>query len=435
MQLLSEIPVIDTEAIDFFMERNATASDNDRNRSTRKTRSSAKKLISNVTVEELIVEKSENSPAWIVKGALREDSSVSTAKNKKKAAAEDKTTLNIHFLRLQINDTDCDDDIKSVDCQNCDKTKENCTKIYPYLLWLQQKQKEILQDIENMTLTAPKKIKRELNSDTALKPVNFEAELVKVELPSLTKLKKEVAQISPLELESAMRLSLFNLIREYQGNDPNDFLQFCGKRMREENCSTAQILTVEQADTDLWHELRKGRITASRIHEASRCTMTSGSLTSKIMGLSSGFSFAMKRGTELEGHVFAVLQEEYPSLKNTGLVLDPQFPWMGASPDGLADDFVLEIKCPYTPKTYECYVDVKKLSKKYFAQIQLQMHMTHKTKALLGVAALDFEKTRGVTKVWIDYDKDYVDNIMQEAFEFWQKGVFPALLKKRKSKK
>lgn len=236
-------------------------------------------------------------------------------------------------------------------------------------------------------------------------------------------------------MESALKLSLFNLIREYPGNDPHEFLQFCGKRMIEENCGKAQILTVEQADTDLWHELRKGRVTASRMHEASRCTMLNGSLTNKIMGISSGFSFAMKRGTDLEGHVFAILQKEYPSLRNTGLVLDPEFPWMGASPDGLADDFVLEIKCPYTPNTHACYIDVNKLSRKYFAQIQLQMHMTRKTKALLGVAALDFEKTRNVTKVWIDYDKEYVDGVMSESFEFWQKGVFPALLRKRKAKK
>lgn len=255
-------------------------------------------------------------------------------------------------------------------------------------------------------------------------------------LPPLPKLKKEVtAPPSPVALESAQKLSLVNLIQEYNGQDPQQFLEFCGRRMQEENYSNAEVLTVEQADTDLWHELRKGRITASRIHEASRCSMLRGSLCDKIMGIKSGFSFAMKRGTDLEGHVFAVLQKQYPSLRNAGLVLDPQFPWMGASPDGLADEFVLEIKCPYTPKTFECYIDVKKLSKKYFAQIQLQMHMTHRTKALLGVAALDFEKSRQVTQVWIDYDKEYVDGVMKEAYEFWRKGVFPALLRKRKAKK
>lgn len=310
-----------------------------------------------------------------------------------------------------------------------------CTKIYSYLIWLHQKQQQVIQEIENMEENEPKKIKRERNGASVLQPVNLDTVPPKVELPPLPKLKKEAVAVSPMEMESAMKLSLFNLIREYSGNDPQEFLQFCGKRMVEENCGKAQILTVEQADTDLWHELRKGRVTASRMHEASRCTMLNGSLTGKIMGISSGFSFAMKRGTDLEGHVFAVLQKEYPSLRNTGLVLDPEFPWMGASPDGLADDFVLEIKCPYTPNTYACYIDVNKLSKKYFAQIQLQMHMTRRTKALLGVAALDFEKTRNVTKVWIDYDKEYVDKVMEESYEFWQKGVFPALLRKRKAKK
>uniref|UniRef100_A0A182J5H9 YqaJ domain-containing protein n=1 Tax=Anopheles atroparvus TaxID=41427 RepID=A0A182J5H9_ANOAO len=256
------------------------------------------------------------------------------------------------------------------------------------------------------------------------------------EPPVLTKLKKEPIPITPLQLESAQKLSMFSLVREFKGTSPDQFLKFCTDRMvQANNCSSVELLTIEQADTDLWHELRKGRITASRMYEASRCTMLNGSLTNKIMGISSGFSFAMKRGTDLEGHVFAVLKKEYPGLRNTGLVLDPQFPWMGASPDGICEEFVLEIKCPYTQKTYDCYVDVSKLSKKYFAQIQLQMHMTHKTKALLGVAALDFETTKSVTKVWIDYDKTYVDQIMAESYEFWCKAVFKALLKKRSSKK
>ncbi|XP_035773710.1 uncharacterized protein LOC118456754 [Anopheles albimanus] len=250
---------------------------------------------------------------------------------------------------------------------------------------------------------------------------------------SLKKIKKEPTPEnvdSKLELEAASKLSMMSLIQEYKGNNPDEFLTFCSNRMQREACCSATLLTIEQADTDLWHELRKGRITASRMHEASRCTVRNGSLTNKIMGLSSGFSFAMKRGTELEGQVLSELQKEFPSLRPTGLVLDPAHPWMGASPDGISDEFVLEIKCPYTPKTYACYVDVSKLSKKYFAQIQLQMHMTHRKKALLGVAALDFETTKKVTKVWIDYDKEYVANIMEDSLAFWRDAVFKAMLRK-----
>ncbi|XP_058447998.1 uncharacterized protein LOC131428239 isoform X2 [Malaya genurostris] len=350
------------------------------------------------------------------------------ARKQKNIVNKGKVILSTHNIELNINKTA----IKSARCNDCDKSKTKCPQIYAFLVWLQMKQEEVLQEMENQNFMQ-KKVKNESNVDNVLKPANIFPE--QEEIKPLAKIKKEVLQVSAVELKSAMSLSMFNLIREYSTNDPDEFLRYCTERMQKENCSNAQILTVEQADTDLWHELRKGRITASRIHEASRCTMLKGSLTNKIMGISSGFSFAMKRGTDLEGHVFAVLKKQYPSLRETGLVLDPQFPWMGASPDGISDDFVLEIKCPYTPKTYECYIDVKKLSKKYFAQIQLQMHMTHKTKALLGVAALDFERTRNVTQVWIEYDREYVANVMKEAFEYWRKGIFPALLRKRKSKK
>lgn len=431
MKNLSEVPLLEAESIEDFIKENDLSEESDSAKGGRKTRSLKKKVADGVLVEDITIKKEAKSNVFFVEGVLNliQPSSVKPVlkgKKKNKPIEDIKPTIELHHLQAEISEED--GEIKSASCKDC---KGKCPKIYAFLLWLQRKQAE-LEELENNQHISLKKIKRERNNDNVLKPVNI---VPPVALPPLPKLKKEVVPASPVALESAQKLSLFSLIREYAGKDPQEFLEFCGKRMQEENYSNAEILTIEQADTDLWHELRKGRITASRIHEASRCSMLSGSLTNKIMGISSGFSFAMKRGTELEGHVFAVLQKEYPSLRNTGLVLDPQFPWMGASPDGLADDFVLEIKCPYTPKTYECYIDVKKLSKKYFAQIQLQMHMTHRKKALLGVAALDFETSRQVTQVWIDYDKEYVDDVMKDAFEFWRRGVFPALMKKRKAKK
>uniref|UniRef100_A0A182JXN3 YqaJ domain-containing protein n=1 Tax=Anopheles christyi TaxID=43041 RepID=A0A182JXN3_9DIPT len=253
---------------------------------------------------------------------------------------------------------------------------------------------------------------------------------------ALKKVQKQAAgPVTPKQLEQARQLSMVQLIRDFDGDDVDEFLRFCTERMAGGACDSIPQLTIQQAETDLWHELRIGRITASRVREAARCTMLNGSLTSKIMGHSSGFSMAMKRGTDLEGHVLAELRKQYPELRDTGLILDPACPWMGASPDGICDEFVLEIKCPYTKKTHECYVDVAKLSPKYFSQIQLQMHVTHRKKALLAVAALDFEETKQVTQLWIAYDKAYVDDVMEEAYEFWRKAIFKALLRKRNSKK
>lgn len=44
-------------------------------------------------------------------------------------------------------------------------------------------------------------------------------------------------------------------------------------------------------------------------------------------------------------------------IKKTGLLIDKNFPILGASADGLGEDFVLEVKCPTTHSTLLNYVD------------------------------------------------------------------------------
>jgi hypothetical protein len=58
------------------------------------------------------------------------------------------------------------------------------------------------------------------------------------------------------------------------------------------------------------------------------------------------------------------------------------------------------------------------------------MFVTNKTKALLAVASLDFETTRGITKLWIERDKDYVTQMIEDASNFYEDAIFPALKKK-----
>lgn len=302
------------------------------------------------------------------------------------------------------------------------KVDENCT---PFLL---------------DSLDLIKKLKNEIKTEPlSLSNINNNVNRCSKLLKAIVKIERLPEwQAHPKEMQfNVERLVMINLAREFQGSTADDFLDFCSKKMLAMNdlCDTAELLTIEQADTDIWHDLRVGRITASRIHEVTRCSMLRGSLVDKIMGKGGGFSFAMKRGTILENEVFDVVKEEYIELKKSGLVLDPNFPFMGASPDGLCDTFVLEIKCPYTVKTHANYIDVNKLSRKYFGQIQLQMHMTHRSKALLAVAAVDFEKSRNITKVWIDYDEDYVTELIEDSLEFWKKAIFPALMRERTSSK
>jgi hypothetical protein len=247
------------------------------------------------------------------------------------------------------------------------------------------------------------------------------------------KIKKKVGKPLPKHLEHSMadkHLMVQHFANQFSGDTFEEFQEFCSEFMKSnlKLLKEAEELTVEQADTDAWHNLRVGRLTASRLYESTRCTMLNGSLVDRIMNIKKGgFSWAMKRGTILEDDVFETVKKEFPSLKKAGLILNHEYPFFGASPDGLSDDFVLEIKCPYTPTTFATYIDVKKLSKKYLAQIQLQMHLAQRSKALLAVADVDFERTKKITKIWIPYDQEYTEGMLEDGLNFYEKAIFPAL--------
>jgi putative phage-type endonuclease len=234
----------------------------------------------------------------------------------------------------------------------------------------------------------------------------------------------------PLDPQSSAALTMVEMMRIFTGStaDETEFVEHCRSKMAIERCDEAQLLTVEQAGTTLWHKLRVGRITASRIHQASRCKVSHGSLHNSIMGMSSGgFSFAMDRGTRLEDGVFNVVRNEYPGLQKSGLLLNSQYPYFGASPDGIHDDFVLEIKCPLNRNTHADYVTPGRLKKQYVAQIQMQMRLADKRKALLAVADPSFERNKKITKVWIAYDQEYTENLMEDAYNFWVQSIFSTL--------
>ena len=245
--------------------------------------------------------------------------------------------------------------------------------------------------------------------------------------------KKKIIELDKDLLESVEVIKMENLIKSFGRGNFKDFHDHCVKIMSENSnlLEVANDLTVEQADVNIWHELRVGRVTASRLYETTKCTMSRGSLVDKFLGKRSGWSFAMMRGTVLEEFVFEEVKKEFPKLQRAGLIMNQKVhPFFAASPDGLHKDFVLEIKCPSTKNTFEQYIDVDKLSRKYFAQIQLQMFITGKTKALLAVASLDFEKSREITKIWIPFDQSYMDEMIGQASEFYEKAIFPALKRK-----
>lgn len=107
-----------------------------------------------------------------------------------------------------------------------------------------------------------------------------------------------------IKSDSPKNLSLHYLLCNFKNNDikhvnANSFIQFCEHEMENNFTAIKEIFqaTKEQADCPLWHELRYGRITASKIYEMAHCKTENGSLVEHIMG---GYSFketiAIKRG-------------------------------------------------------------------------------------------------------------------------------------------
>ncbi|XP_048484644.1 uncharacterized protein LOC125490211 [Plutella xylostella] len=165
--------------------------------------------------------------------------------------------------------------------------------------------------------------------------------------------------------------------------------------------------TRSQADSILWHSLRQGRVTASNIYDATRCTTANGVLVKSIMG---GYKVpetkAIQRGKRLEKMVIQQLMTEMNVvIENCGLMLIT--PIIGASPDGLTEEFVIEIKCPFKERTIKNYITENNLVKdKFKSQIMLQMHATQRIKGLFCVADPNYEHNKKIIKIWVSFPQN-----------------------------
>lgn len=102
-----------------------------------------------------------------------------------------------------------------------------------------------------------------------------------------------------------------------------------------------------------------------------------------------------------------------------------------ASPDGLLNgDTVIEIKCPIIEKTSKTYVSNNQVTIKYFAQVQLQLHLTGLKKCLFCVASFsswNFETNNEINVVPLDYNSEYVIDLLCKLEFLWKKNVYPIL--------
>ena len=184
--------------------------------------------------------------------------------------------------------------------------------------------------------------------------------------------------------------------------------------------------------TDEWFAARVGKVTASRIADAvartrsgwgaSRANYESELLVERLTGESApGFTnAAMQWGTDNEP--FAITAYEFYtdlSVMPVGFVDHPEIAMSGASPDGLVDDGLVEIKCPNTATHIKTLLG-EKIADKYIKQMQWQMACTERNWCDFVSFDPRMPEEMRIHITRVERDQDLIDSLEKDIAEFIQ---------------
>jgi putative phage-type endonuclease len=186
---------------------------------------------------------------------------------------------------------------------------------------------------------------------------------------------------------------------------------------------------MDQGTTE-WFAARCGKVTASRVADIIAKTKTGYStsrdnymaqLVCERMTGKPAESFsnsAMQWGTDTEPFARAAYEAKVDILvTEVGFITHPTIAMSGASPDGLADKGLVEIKCPNTATHIATLLD-QKVPEKYITQMMWQMACTERQWCdFVSFDPRMPEKYQLFIKR-INFDKQLVDSLENSVIQF-----------------
>jgi putative phage-type endonuclease len=153
--------------------------------------------------------------------------------------------------------------------------------------------------------------------------------------------------------------------------------------------TTEDRIEAVQQGSEAWHQLRLGKVTASRVADLLAKTKTgpSASRGNYLIELAlqrvtktieeSYTNAAMEWGTQTEPQARVAYEVKTGNFVDQVAFIDhPTIAGFGCSPDGIVDsDGLIEIKCPNSA-THWSYIKANEPPNKYFIQMQAQMSVT-----------------------------------------------------------
>ncbi|GBP98492.1 hypothetical protein EVAR_66490_1 [Eumeta japonica] len=217
---------------------------------------------------------------------------------------EHKVHAKLYGCTLIIDEED--DVIVSVVCEDCVASRGGCKHAIAFLFWVHRRSEEPSctstecywkkSKLSRVGSTLKSITTKQLSKSSPLLPANnivltkFIEEGRKRKVHDCELLRYQ-PNYSPSETEA---LSMHQLMLKYKEKCVDTFLSnviittALIEKVKEE--------TIEQSKSNLWFELRYGRITASKAYEVSRCKTADGTLVSLILGGKIPETKHMKRG-------------------------------------------------------------------------------------------------------------------------------------------
>ncbi|KAJ0178237.1 hypothetical protein K1T71_006060 [Dendrolimus kikuchii] len=315
--------------------------------------------------------------------------------------------------------------IQDVQCHDC--SFNGCKHALALLMWTHRRSEDPTPTEVACIATVIKYTEAEkLSKKTSNAPVeNFQDNSTflreVIEFAKNQQINSQIGQLNfDLKCKKAYNSSLHRLILDFnQSTDLRDekFMEFAKTEMAEAVCKEAEQPTKQQSECAIWHELRYGRITASKFYEAAHCKTSNGSLVQQIIGASKVYeTSAMTRGKQAQ-------------ITRPGMYLLPSHPIFAASPDGMTSNAIVEVKCPSSHKSLDTFLPNGKVSLKCNAQMQLQMLLTGKKEGIFCVANPHFEENETIYIKKLKYDDAHTQALIKNSQVFWSKNIFLKLLK------